>query len=96
MGKLELDYQRYRVPESGKFRLSGIRPDDDQAVEQAVAKERVKNNLGKLQDYQEQLYAERKQSLLIVLQAMDTGGKDSTIRRIANDLNPQGCSVAGF
>lgn len=49
-----------------------------------------------LRDLQERLYAERKQSLLIVLQAMDAGGKDSTIKKVFEGINPQGVKVASF
>jgi PPK2 family polyphosphate:nucleotide phosphotransferase len=45
---------------------------------------------------QPRLYAEGKQKLLIVLQAMDAGGKDSTIRKICQGVNPQGVEVASF
>ena len=47
-------------------------------------------------ELQHKLYAENKRSLLIVLQAMDAGGKDGTIRRVMGDLNPQGCKVTSF
>jgi PPK2 family polyphosphate:nucleotide phosphotransferase len=42
------------------------------------------------------LYAEGKRGLLICLQAMDTGGKDGTIRHVLSYLNPQGCRVQSF
>jgi len=45
---------------------------------------------------QELLYAEARHSLLIVLQAMDTGGKDGTIRHVMRGVNPQGCVVTPF
>ena len=56
----------------------------------------VPKNLEKLQDYQERLYAENKQGLIIVLQAMDSGGKDSLIKHVMTGLNPQGTKVASF
>lgn len=49
-----------------------------------------------LADYQFRLYSESKQQLLIVLQAMDAGGKDSTIRRVFQGVNPQGVRVTSF
>lgn len=45
---------------------------------------------------QERLWAEHKQSLLVILQATDTGGKDGTITHVFGGVNPQGCVVAGF
>jgi PPK2 family polyphosphate:nucleotide phosphotransferase len=50
----------------------------------------------RLADAQELLYAENKRALLIVLQAMDAGGKDGTIRHVMNSINPQGCRVTSF
>jgi PPK2 family polyphosphate:nucleotide phosphotransferase len=50
----------------------------------------------KLTRYQELLYAEHKRKVLIILQAMDTGGKDSTIKKVFGPLNPQGVKVTSF
>ncbi|MCE9526891.1 MAG: polyphosphate kinase 2 family protein [Planctomycetales bacterium] len=55
--------------------------------------EELKVELAKLQ---EKLYAESKQKVLVVLQAMDTGGKDSTIRNVFSGVNPQGVQVSSF
>ncbi len=49
-----------------------------------------------LREWQYKLYAEDKQKLLIVLQAMDAGGKDSTIRRVFQGVNPQGVQITSF
>ncbi len=49
-----------------------------------------------MNELQQRLYAEHRQSLLVVLQAMDTGGKDGTIRHVFGGLNPQGCQVTSF
>ena len=53
-------------------------------------------NQKKLTDLQYKLYAEGKQSLLIVLQALDAGGKDGIINHVLAPMNPQGCRVAAF
>lgn len=53
-------------------------------------------NIKKMQEYQERLYAENKQGLIIVLQAMDSGGKDSLIKHVMSGLNPQGTKVESF
>src|SRR5690606_11020979 len=50
----------------------------------------------KLAVLQERLYAESKQSLHIVLQAMEAGGKDSTIKKVFDNVNPQGVRVTSF
>ena len=50
----------------------------------------------KLRDLQHLMYAEGKNSLLIVLQGRDAAGKDGTIRRVFGPMNPQGCRVTSF
>ena len=50
----------------------------------------------KMSKLQYKLHAEKKQSLLIILQAMDAGGKDGTIRDVMHGFNPQGCKVTSF
>ena len=49
-----------------------------------------------LADYQEKLYAENARSLLVVLQALDAAGKDSTIEHVMSGINPMGCQVTSF
>jgi PPK2 family polyphosphate:nucleotide phosphotransferase len=50
----------------------------------------------RLTDLQRRLWAESRQSLLVILQAMDTGGKDGTIRKVFRTVNPQGVHVRNF
>ena len=50
----------------------------------------------RLEELQELLYAEQRHKVLVVLQAMDTGGKDGTIRHVFEGVNPQGVKVASF
>jgi PPK2 family polyphosphate:nucleotide phosphotransferase len=52
--------------------------------------------LQRLDEIQYLLYAEKKHALLVVLQSMDAGGKDGTIRHVMSGLNPQGCRVTSF
>ncbi len=100
MGKLVFDYTKYRVPTDGAFSLASLHMDDTQGLDEDRdkddAKDLLDDNQERLNDLQERLYAEKKQSLLLVLQAMDTAGKDSTIRKVMGDLNPQGCRVTSF
>jgi PPK2 family polyphosphate:nucleotide phosphotransferase len=60
------------------------------------AKKETKRNLKKLRKLQEVLWAEGKHALLIVLQGIDSGGKDGTIAHVMSGVNPQGCQVTGF
>ena len=56
----------------------------------------VRKNLRKLSDLQELLYAEARHAVLVVIQAMDTGGKDGAISHVFSGVNPQGCQVTSF
>ena len=85
------------IPPHTKVRLSRLSttdhdgfPDKD-AAELVVAKHREQ-----LEALQEVFYASQKKALLIVLQGMDTAGKDGTIRHIFSGINPQGCDVSSF
>jgi PPK2 family polyphosphate:nucleotide phosphotransferase len=87
----------YLVKPRAKFRLKD-RPTDHTGGfkrEQDVADE-LEKHCGKLGELQEVLFAEGKRAVLIVLQAMDTGGKDGTIRHIFTGVNPQGVNVMPF
>ncbi len=53
-------------------------------------------NLEAMADWQYRLYAEGKQSLLVVLQGIDAAGKDGTIRKVFSSFDPQGCHVCSF
>ncbi len=66
----------------------------DEAKEKAAV--RVAENLARIDELQYRLYAEGRQSLLIVVQGMDTSGKDGVIRKVMAAFNPQGCHVWGF
>jgi PPK2 family polyphosphate:nucleotide phosphotransferase len=61
-----------------------------------AAKKQLKDNRKRMRELQEILYAEHKHALLIVFQAMDAGGKDSTIRHVMEGINPQGVTVSSF
>lgn len=76
--------------------LADINPDGPAELNKDSAKDVFKDVRKKLMKLQERLYAEGKQSLLIVFQATDTGGKDGTIRAVFEGVNPQGVQVASF
>lgn len=89
--------KRYRVPSVGGFKLSRIDPAEPWGLDDKdEAKAQVLEMQERLADLQEVLYAGAQRALLVVLQAMDTGGKDSTIRHVFGPLNPQGVRVTSF
>jgi PPK2 family polyphosphate:nucleotide phosphotransferase len=90
--------ERYRIDKPDRFRLAdfdtrdtaGLKPDKEE-VKAMVAEDA--EHLGELQ---ERLYAEDKWALLVVLQGMDTAGKDGIIEHVMAGVNPQGCIVHSF
>ena len=88
---------KYRAAPGMPFSLASTDPDDTLGkLNRDEAHERLAHIQKKLERLQEMLYAQGKHSVLVVLQAMDTGGKDGTIRRVFGPLNPQGVRVKSF
>ncbi|MCX8255839.1 Polyphosphate:ADP phosphotransferase [Beijerinckiaceae bacterium RH AL1] len=89
---------RYRVASGGDFELDAYATDDlpDGMPHKTEAKALLAQGTARLAELQELLYANRTWSLLVVLQAMDAGGKDSTIAHVMSGVNPQGVSVVPF
>ena len=80
-----------------KVNLSKYNPDDTFGFEDKQgAMDVIQRNTFRLGELQYLLYAENKHSLLIVLQAMDAGGKDGTVRHVMSGINPMGCTVTPF
>ncbi len=89
--------KRFRLEPGAKVKLSEWDPDDTAGFgKKKKAKAAVAENLKRLAELQYLLYAESKRAVLVVLQAMDAGGKDGTIRHVMGPLNPQGCPVTSF
>jgi len=77
--------------------LTARDPRDKLGLEDKAEAAAIRDRLGdELCELHERLWAEGERSVLLVLQGMDTAGKDSTIRRVLSGLNPQGCHVASF
>ena len=87
---------RYRVPPDTPVELSRFDPGDTGGLEEDEAEGRAKDLNRRLESLQELLHAEGKHKVLVVLQAMDTGGKDGVIRRVFEGVNPLGVKVASF
>lgn len=89
---------KYRVKPGQKVDLDEYDPDDTSLSTdgKAAAKQTVAKLNKELEQLQELMYAEHKHKLLVVLQAMDTGGKDGLIRSVFEGVNPQGVDVATF
>lgn len=90
--------ERYRVPPRTQVQLSQWDPRDGSAFpgKKQDAKAVFRDLNTRLETLQELLYAENKHQLLIVLQGMDTAGKDGVIRHVFEGVDPQGVKVASF
>ena len=90
--------KRYLVKSGDNANLSARNPSDTgyfKGNKEEGRAELLKLN-ARLEVLQEMLYAEHKRKILVVLQAMDSGGKDGTIRHVFDGVNPQGVKVASF
>jgi polyphosphate kinase 2 (PPK2 family) len=79
--------KKFRVQPDCKIKLSDFSPDAVAAYKADQAEMYVK----KMDKLQYQLFSEKKQSILIVLQGMDGSGKDGVVRHVLSGLNPEGC-----
>lgn len=90
--------ERYRIQPGESVDLKDWDPSDKSLfpISKAEGKQHLLGLNEVLESLQELLFAEGEHKLLIVLQAMDTGGKDGTIRHVFEGVNPQGVKVASF
>ena len=96
--QLDKYVQPFLITTGKGFRLKDFDPRDTRGlkVDKGEAAELLKRGVEWLAKEQELLYAERRWSLLLIFQAMDAAGKDSTIKHVMSGLNPQGCQVFSF
>ena len=97
----EQSMKDYCIKPGVKLNLNKVNPDDTGAYKKneegkAKAKEATAEIIAQLSGLQERLYGNATRALLIVLQGMDTSGKDGTIKHVMSGVNPQGCRVATF
>jgi len=81
---------------NSKVKLAAIDPDGTHGIDKAAAADQFEKNCKRLSLFQYLLYAESRRAFLVVLQGIDAGGKDGTIRHVMSGLNPQGVSVVPF
>ncbi len=89
--------EQYRVTGGKSISLKEYPTSAEQSLDKdEVISSLMPENVRKMADLQEKLFAENTRSLLIVLQAMDAAGKDGVIRHVMTGLNPQGTQVVSF
>ena len=92
-----IDYEKILARPHATISLQDYATDDtDGLKDKGEGKEVQKKNLKHLKDLQDKLYAYNHYSLLLIFQAMDAAGKDSTIEHVMSGVNPQGCQVYSF
>ena len=92
-------YEKFIVRPGSRLRLDDVDPNETPGLgsdDREKALRLLNENNRKIARLQNELYSENAQSLLIVLQAMDAGGKDGTINNVFSAMNPQGCRVQSF
>ena len=96
---MRIDSKPYLVQPNSSFDLKEWHTKldlEDRSVSKLQIAQRLARKIRRIQKLQKLLFAESQQALLIILQGMDTSGKDSTIKHICTGINPQGLRVYGF
>ena len=87
----------FRVEDGAGFRMEDFDPANTlQLKSKDQAQETLERGIERLAALQEKLYAQDRWAILLILQAMDAAGKDSTIKHVMSGVNPQGCQVTSF
>ena len=87
----------YRVPDDGSFDVAAAptEPPNDSPSARELGR-MLRAETKRLSEWQHRLYADNRYSVLLIFQAMDAAGKDSTIRHVLTGVNPAGCQVFSF
>src|SRR6266851_9130561 len=90
--------KRYRIDDPDRFRLTSFDCADTGGLDldKDAANALLAQDSERLAELQQRLYAYDRWALLVVLQGMDTAGKDGVIKHVMNGVNPQGCEVHPF
>jgi PPK2 family polyphosphate:nucleotide phosphotransferase len=92
-----MNAKKLLVPPGKKIDLDDYDPaDTDGFSDKEAGKGKLAADIDRLAEYQNILYAQNKYAVLIIFQAMDAAGKDSTIKHVMSGVNPQGCQVFSF
>ncbi len=89
--------KEYRYDGSRTFKLSKVSTDETSfESDRKKAEEKMEKNFEKIQELQSKLYAEKKEGLILLFQAMDAAGKDGTIAAVLTCLSPHGVNECAF
>jgi PPK2 family polyphosphate:nucleotide phosphotransferase len=85
-----------RVDDPHRFSLASVDPSGTAGLSKSAAEPMLDDQMKRLRDLQERLYAEHRWAVLVVLQGMDAAGKDGIVEHVMTGVNPQGCDVHPF
>jgi PPK2 family polyphosphate:nucleotide phosphotransferase len=89
--------KHFRVTDGTHFRLKDFNPAETLGLKSKEhARETLERGVARLSDLQQRLFAQDRWAILVILQAMDAAGKDSTIKHVMSGVNPEGCNVTSF
>jgi PPK2 family polyphosphate:nucleotide phosphotransferase len=95
--KDELDIEDFRIKEGMKFSLKDFPTEvKRKVIDKAEGELLIRKDVEELSALQDVLYADKRYSVLVVIQAMDAAGKDGTIKHIMSGVNPEGVQVTSF
>jgi PPK2 family polyphosphate:nucleotide phosphotransferase len=94
---LKIDLHRFRVPDGKPFRIAKLKSDVDCLYRDHEHYDKlIRQFREEIDELQQMMYAQDRYGLLLVFQAMDAAGKDSTIKHVMSGVNPQGVEVHAF
>ena len=91
-----IDLIDYAVRPGRRVSLGDWKPDDDGGMDKPAGEARLATNLTAIDELQMKFWANKSRAMLVVLQGIDTAGKDGVIRKVMTALNPQGVTVHSF
>lgn len=92
-----MNIKKYRYNGEKKFRLEDYNTSDSaEFLSKEAAQAQLSSNQEQMTKLQDRLYAENKEAVLIIFQAMDAAGKDSAVKHVMSGMNPQGIIVHNF
>ena len=86
----------FRIDDPEKFHLTTHKTAQKGDLDKDAAKAFLEDNVKRLAELQDRLYAENRWSLLVIFQGLDAAGKDSAVEHVMSGVNPQGCEVHSF
>ena len=92
-----MDISRYRVTKRGSFSLADWDPAETDGIKnKSESRSLLQKNVARMAHLQDKFYAQDREALLLIFQAMDSAGKDGAVKHVMSGLNPQGVQVFSF